>query len=103
MHDDKNISKKVEKANTNVAKKIKVDQMHNTDISLPVKDGESAMTASKQKSITEERSVRHWEANPEFAKKEKSSREPATKDGKNNVLRLKEVSISTEVRHWSPH
>lgn len=75
MHDDKNISKKVEKINaTNGIKKAKVDQTHNTDISIPVnKDGESSMSASKQKSINEERSVRHWEANPEF-KKEKNNK-----------------------------
>lgn len=48
MHDDKNISKKVEKANTGAAKKTKMDQMHNTDVSVPV---ESAMNASKQKHI----------------------------------------------------
>lgn len=59
------------------------------------------MNASKQKHINEERNVRHWEANPEFAKKEITNKEVSLKEGKSNVLHLKEVSVSTEARLWN--
>jgi hypothetical protein len=54
MHDDKNISKKVDKNNSSPTKKTKTDQILNTDVSIPIKkDGLSNMSASKQKPINE--------------------------------------------------
>ena len=78
MHDDKNISKKIEKGGNATAKKpAKVDQMHNTELSVPVnsnktalKDGESSVHSAKKKMPNEEKvSSRHWEHNPESNKK----------------------------------
>lgn len=102
MHDDKNISKKVEKGGNAAAKKTgKVDQMQNTELSVPVSSGKAALKdgeSPKKKMPNEEKvSSRHWEHNPESNKKEGKS--PA-KDTKNAVLKLKDVSISTDAQFW---
>lgn len=43
MHDDKNISKKIEKGANTAKKTGKVDQMHNTELSVPVNSDKTAL------------------------------------------------------------
>ena len=102
MHDDKNISKKIEKGGSAAAKKpAKVDQMHNTELSVPVSSNKTALKDGeppKKKMPNEENvSSRHWEHNPESNKKEGKGK---AKDTKNPVLKMKEVSISTDGQFW---
>ena len=106
-HDDKNISKKVEKAES--TKKQKTDQSHNTEMSFQTKK----KTDTKAPSVKEDDLV----SNASSLKKspppeEKKGKAVATPDSpvspkkKNgdkkgpSVLRLREVAVTTEIRHW---
>ena len=104
MHNDKNITKKIEKAKDNKEKKTKNNQVINTDITIPTNDKKNEKISKKDsihdpkepQQIEETRELRLWEKVDEEKPKESLKSTPKQKDRKDpNFIQLKEVAIET--------
>lgn len=107
MHNDKNITKKVEKGLLTKKPVVKVDQVNNTDITLPhkkrrynSKDKEakdSELLELNKKFPEEERNYRFWENRAETAPFPPSKEAKPQEQQNPYFVRMREVGFSTDL------